>query len=309
MRRYTWLFVVGAALVVGMNPAIAAAQQDTVTHDWTKNLVFDITTTQAAYSDSWQGGEAGSFNWLTNLNGFAEKHFSPRIHFRTVLKLSFGETSTQDEATGVWSVPKKTTDKIDWENVGLLAADKPIDPFVSVRLESRFYDATNAQKFLYLSPLKLKESAGIAHRLHDADDDFVEVRLGVAFQQEIIRSIIDSLSPPNTSEYTTSRSTRSSMGVDLVSDARLQLHDNIGYVGKLTLFKAASLSDKDVLAGTPNENDWKALDVDFENVFTASITGLIKLNLHLEFKYDKEVSRSIQIRETIALGIAINLAG
>ena len=295
-------------LFAALQPASARGQQDTTKGGWNRTLIFDLTTTQAAYSDSWQGGETGSFNWVTNLNGIAEKHFSSKIHFRTVLKLSFGQTSTQDEGTGQWSIPIKTTDKIDWDNVALLAADKPINPYISFRLESRFYDGSNQSKLLHLSPLKLTESAGVSHRIHAKDDDFVELRIGLALQQEITKFITDSVISVMPVEYIISDSTRSSGGIEVVTDARLTLRENISYVGKLTLYKALSISDKDALASTPSANDWKKTDVEFDNVFTASITGLIKVNLHLEFKYDRQVSSKIQIRETIAIGLAFNLA-
>lgn len=308
MQNCIWRLSICLMLSAVFQPASARAQQDTINGGWSRTLIFDLTTTQAAYSDSWQGGEAGSFNWVTNLNGTVEKHFSPKIHFRSVLKLSFGQTSTQDQTTGHWSVPRKTTDKIDWDNVALLGADKPIDPYISFRLESRFYDGSNQSKLLYLSPLKLTESVGLAHRIHARDDDFVEFRLGLALQQETTKFITDSVLSVNPVEYSTADSSKSSGGIEWVTDARLTLRENISYVGKLTLYQALSFSDKDALAGTPAASHWKKTDVEFDNVFTASITGLIKVNLHLEFRYDRQVSSGVQIRETIAIGLAFNLA-
>lgn len=308
MQNQIWRTAAGLLVFAALLPATAVAQEDTASSGWKKTVVFDLTTTQAAYSDSWQGGEAGSFNWVTNLSGTAEKHLSSSVHLRTALKLSFGETSTQDEITGKWSMPRKTTDNIDWDNVVLLAAGKSVDPYVSFRLESRFYDGSNPSKLLYLSPLKLTESAGLAHRFHAKDDDFIESRLGFALQQTITKYIADSTVSVTPFTYTTADSTRTSGGLEMVTDARLQLRDNISYLGKLTLYQAMFFSGKDALTGTPSESYWKKMDIEFDNVFTASITKVIKVNLHLEFLYDRDVSPAIQIRETIALGLAFNLA-
>ena len=309
MHNHIWRISLCFILIAALWPATAGAQEDTAASGWKKTLVFDLTTTQAAYSDSWQGGEAGSFNWVSNLNGSAAKHILSKIHFRTVLKLSFGETRTQNETTGKWSIPRKTTDKIDWENVALLTALWPIDPYASFRLESRFYDGSQPSKRLYLSPVKLTESAGIAHRFHAKDDDFVEFRIGFALQQEITKFITDSTVSVTPVKYNTADSTKSSGGIEVVTDARLKLRDNINYVGKLTLYQALFFSQRDALVGTPSESYWRKMDIEFDNVFTASITRLIRVNLNLEFRYDKEVSPAVQIRETIALGLAINFAG
>ena len=51
----------------------AAAQDDSVYAGWKKSLNVDLTTTQTGYSDSWTGGEAGSVNWVSNINGLASK--------------------------------------------------------------------------------------------------------------------------------------------------------------------------------------------------------------------------------------------
>ena len=93
-----------------------ANAQDSTTNGWTKFLVFDLTATQTAYSDSWTGGEAGSINWVSNLNGSAEKQLSPKLNFKSTLKMSFGQTHSQDQETKNWSKPTKSTDLIDWEN-------------------------------------------------------------------------------------------------------------------------------------------------------------------------------------------------
>ena len=84
--------------------------------------MIDITTTQTGYSNSWVGGEAGSINWVSNLNGSAEKQLHSKFNFKSTLKLSFGQTTTQDAETKDWSRPKKSTDLIDFENVGEILA-------------------------------------------------------------------------------------------------------------------------------------------------------------------------------------------
>jgi hypothetical protein len=144
------------------------ADDSTVT-GWKNSLIVDITATQTAYSNSWEGGEAGAASWVGNLNGKAEKQFSPKFDFTTTLKLSFGQTLTQDSEKN-WSKPKKSTDLIDWENVGRFTMHGYVEPFVAFRLESQFLNASVEAKKRYLTPLKLTESAGISRMFYEKEE-------------------------------------------------------------------------------------------------------------------------------------------
>ena len=62
------------------------AQDGTDTTGWKTPTIIDFTTNQAAYSDSWTGGEAGSVNWASNLNAVAEKQMSEKFHFKSLIK-------------------------------------------------------------------------------------------------------------------------------------------------------------------------------------------------------------------------------
>ena len=92
--------------------------------------------------------------------------------------LKIDQTLTQDAETKNWSKPKKSTDLIDWENVFRFPLEKLIDPYAAFRLESQFLDASVNSKNLYLNPMKLTESIGIARKLYDNDKNFVLTRLG-----------------------------------------------------------------------------------------------------------------------------------
>jgi hypothetical protein len=120
-------------------------------------------------------------------------------------------------------------------------------------------------------------------------------------RQIITKAITDTLTLAVESETT------SDAGLESVSEADLTLHKNIRYNGRLSLFKALVFSKSDELKGTEFENDWKAVDVNFENSFSGSITKLLTVNLYLQFLYDKEISRKVRIKQTLAVGIVFNL--
>jgi len=289
------------ALVVLM---LAVAGTDVAGEDespkgWQKSLIIDFTTTQTSYSDSWTGGEAGSVSWVGNMNGSAEKALTSKLNFKSALRLSFGQTLAQDAETKDWSKPKKSTDLIDWENVGRFTLHKWVDPYFAFRLESQFLDASNDAKKLYFTPVKLTESAGIVHGFYKKDKSFLTSRLGIALRQIMRRTADTSL--------TVFDSTLIDGGIESVTDAEFQFGEKLSYVGKLTLYKAFYFSEKDQVAGTTAEDDWKAVDVNWENTLNAYITKLITVKLYTQLRYDKEVSLKGRLKETLGIGLVYRL--
>ncbi len=281
-----------------------AAEADSTFVGWRKSLTADITITQAGYSDSWAGDEVSSFNWVSNLNGKAEKQLATWFDFKSTLKISFGQTITQDTASDgsrEWGDWRKSTDLIDWENVGLITLHQFVDPYVAFRLETRFYDGTNADKKLWFSPLRLTESAGIARKVYTKKDDFVLSRVGLAIRETFKSAIVN----PVTLE--TTDSTLTDGGLESVTDASLTLHENILYTSKLTVYRAFFFSRSDEVKGTEYEDYWKAIDVAWENILAAQVTRFVTVNLYTQILYDKEISKKGRFKETVAIGLAFKL--
>ncbi len=294
--------VCAAALIVAIAGTGANAQLADTSRQWNTNLVVDLTATQAAYSNSWTGGEVGSFNWVSNMNGAAERQFNDWFNFRSSLKLSYGQTYTQDQETKDWSKPKKSTDLIDWDNVARLTVNQYVDPYAAFRLESQFLDASVEAKKRYLSPMRLTESAGLAHRFYKkGEDQHITSRLGLALREIITKEIVDSVT------LATSNSTQTDGGLESVTDASLALSDKLQYTGKLTLYKAFYYSKKDSVAGTPQADYWKAIDVNWENIVTAQISKIIAVNFYTQLLYDKQISKKGRVKETLGIGFVFKM--
>ncbi len=291
-------FVTIAILCLAITGGHAA---DSTASGWKKSLTVDATVTQTSYSDSWVGGEAGSVNWVGNMNGTAEKQLLPWFGLRSILKLSFGQTITQDAETKDWSKPKKSTDLIDWENVGSFKLQKFIDPYAAFRLESQFVDASVEAKKRYLSPMRFTESAGAIRKFYKKDNDHITSRFGLALRQTITSVIIDSLT------LTVEDSTVNDGGLESVTDVVLTLSDRLMYTGKLTVYKAFFFSGSDAVKGTPYEDDWKAIDINWENIFAASISKIITVNFYTQLLYDKQVSKKGRFKETLGIGFVFKL--
>jgi hypothetical protein len=306
MRSKLFVFT---AILFGMT-TLGMAQTDSAA-GWHISMVTDLTVTQTSYSDSWAGGEAGSASWVWNLDGAAEKALSESINFRSNLRLKFGQTLTQtireNPVTGAteknWEKPKKSTDLIDWENVARFTLHKYVDPYAAFRVESQFYDGSHPDKKLYLNPLKLTESAGLARQFYKKDDkEFVTSRLGLALRQTMVKSIVDA-------DLNTESETITDGGLESVSDASLKLSERMHWVGKLSLYKAlfSSESDNEAIIGTEREDYWKAIDANLENTITASVSKVISVSLYTQVLYDKEVEKKARFKETLGLGFSYRM--
>ncbi len=138
-----------------------------------------------------------------------------------------GQALIQDATTKIWNRPKKSTDLIDLENVVSLAVTWPVDPYLAQRVETQFYDGSNPNKKLTLSPFKLTESIGLTRKFYENDKDLVVSRLGLGIRQIISKTITDTIT------LAVEKSTAYDGGIESVSEVDLAVHKNIRYNGKL----------------------------------------------------------------------------
>ena len=97
-------------------------------------------------------------------------------------------------------------------------------------------------------------------------------------------------------------------GLDFVTDFKTPLaNERITYTSKLTIFQAVFYSKASQLQGLPNENYWKYPDVNWENIFAASITKYLMVNLYVQLLYDKEIATGTRLKEGLALGLTYKL--
>ncbi len=293
------IFMLITLFAIALFAVVSPAQaQDSTNTGWKKTLILNLNVTQIAYSDSWVGGENGSASWVANSNGTAEKAFGDFLDLKSTLKLSFGQTLVQD-TSGNWSKPRISTDLIDWENVMRFTLNKYVDPFIAVRLESRFADASFGPKKRYLNPMILTETAGISRKFFEKDKNLISSRLGLAVRQIFKDAII--INPDSTWETTDSNLTDG--GIESVTDISLTLDENILLTSKLILYKAFWFSKKNEVAGTESEDYWKAVDLNWENIINATVTKIISVNIYTQLLYDKEISKSGRFKQSLGLGL------
>ncbi|PID29095.1 MAG: hypothetical protein CR982_03890 [Candidatus Cloacimonadota bacterium] len=266
---------------------------------WNIKSNASLNLTQSYYSDAWSGGDLGSISWTLNFNASAEKQLSEMFSSENTLKLAFGQTHSsyktvnEDGENEVkWESPVKSTDKIDFESVLRMTLDSYVDPYISFRAESQFYDKMGDET-KYFNPLTLTQSIGASKYFIDKENHSFSTRLGFGLR-ELINQHNDGDTPIDG-------------GLLSVTDYSVYMNNGkINYTSKLTLFQALFNSESDNLDDLDVE--WDALDVDFENTLTASVTDYIDVSLFLQLRYDKEESDDVQFKETLGLGVSYTFA-
>jgi hypothetical protein len=297
------LAVVVLALAVAV-PALAEEEEEALAPEdgWQIASDINLTLTQNAYSDNWDGGETGALSWALNSNTLAESQLTTLWNSKNTLKLAFGQTHSQNKETKRWAEPATTTDLIDFESVLRMTHGWAVDPFVSGRIESRFLDTRDPAKKRTFNPVLLTESVGVARVFIKDEHRELSTRLGGAVRQHIDREVL--------AEGATERETvtTNDAGMEFVAQYRGPLAgDAITLKSDLKVFQAFYYSESDALEGLPNADDWKSPDVNWENTFTAGITDYLDVNLVLQLLYDKETDDGARLKETLSLGFTFEL--
>lgn len=258
-----------------------------------------LTLSQSTYSDNWTGGDAGNLAWIGIVNAGRQLYHMETWHWRNTLNLAYGQTHAQDAQTKVWRKPAKSTDKIDFESLLRYLKWTTLPPYGSFRAQSQFEDATIPNHKLFFNPIQLTEAAGLSRQVYKKGDDEVLTRSGFALRQLIQRMYTDETYTKKTTETSTEG------GLEWVTDVAYKIPgSSIVYKSRLGAFKALYYSKSDELKGLENEDYWKAVDVNWENTFSAQVSKYIGVALYLQWLYDKEVDLAGRFKQTLAVGFS-----
>lgn len=260
--------------------------------EWTLSTDISFTISQSAYSDNWAGEELGAISWVFDSHSQANKQLSELFFWKNNLRFAFGQTHQQqvhDDGDRSWGKPKKTTDRINLESLLRMDLKQYVDPFFSFRWESQLLDQSDKDDTIIFNPMRFTESAGVTREIISRDNHRLSSRLGGAFRQNFNRH------SPNDSKITYDG------GVELVSEYRKRLiSQGININSKLILYQAIYSSEADEV----DSEDWKALDVTWENNITTKIWSIINLVLNFDLIYEKEEDNKPQFRQNLGLGVA-----
>lgn len=263
---------------------------------WKLDSNMSMTLSQSAFSDNWAGTELSNITWVANSTTTAEKQLADWLLNKNTLKLAFGQTHNQktDEVSKdkYWEKPEKTTDKIDLESMLRFTTNAWVDPFLAGRFESQFLDLSQPETRL-VNPMLFTETAGVIRSFIDEEHQLLTARLGAAFRENIDRDVL----------IATEKETQTTVdgGLEMVSEytRKVKMPLEMDVRSRLQLYQAIFNSKSDDL----NE-DWKSLDMVWDNVISTKLFGMVSANLIFELRYDKEQVSELQWKEMIGLGLS-----
>jgi hypothetical protein len=265
---------------------------------WKVDLNTNVTTALNSYSDSWVGGEAGSFTWAAQFLGVAEKQFSKTLNDKLTLKLQFGQTKVQDKESKEWAVPQKSSDLIDLEELLRFTFGGWVDPFISARVVSQFSDESDSLLVRYFNPADITEAVGMSRTLVKNKNVDWSMRLGGAARQLVERHKFD----PETGERTNYDITNDG-GAEFNIDIKTENTQKwLSYLGSLRVYEALVSSKAEELAGTDEENDWRYPHVKWENSLSITFAKYLMLNMSLSAFYDRDISKNFRLKEIFSAG-------
>ncbi len=290
-------------IVIAMMMVDPASAEQPAAGPWKVQIETGLGVTQAAYSDNWVGGEAGSLIWVSEFHGKAERQLSASWFQGNELKLAFGQSHSQDKDKK-WLKPQKSADKIRYDGIFKLTKGWLIDPYASGTFESQFLDASDPQEKRYINPMEFTEGTGVARTLVNVPDKSVlNMRLGFGLKQ-----LTREFTSPNDSTETL-RETSNDGGAEWVTDLALgSAKGKYSLTSKLTVFQAFFHDKSGGDQSMPEGNEWKTADANWDNVFRANVSTYIQTSLSWQLLYDKQVSKGGRFKETLSLGLSYKFA-
>lgn len=265
---------------------------------WKIDLNTNVTTAVNSYSDSWVGGEAGSFTWAAQFLGVAEKQFNKTLNDKATLKLQFGQTKVQDKTSKRWAAPQKSSDLIDFEELLRLTMGGWVDPFISARLVSQFRDESDSLLIRYLNPADITEAVGMSRTLVKNQNTDWSIRLGGAARQLVERNKLD----PKTGERSNYDVTNDG-GAEFTMDLKAANKKNwLAYIGSLRVYEPLVSSKAEELIGTDDENGWRYPHVKWDNSLSVTFAKYLMLNMSLSAFYDRDISKNFRLKEIFSAG-------
>jgi len=266
------------------------------------SLGANFLVSENAYSDNWSGDETGAISWVANLDGAIVWELNRNLYWQSNIKLSFGQTHSQNSDTKKWYKPAKSSDIVDFETTLIMTLGLFVSPYLGSRIQTQFLDFSTVDKTFVLNPAIFTESFGVAKSLYNSGGNYFTARLGAGSRQYYDRNAFDSSTGLRKSELTYDS------GIEFVADSKFAIIPNkIAYSGKLTLFKALYYSEAEAFKDTPQSNYWKELDIQWDNNLAANITNNVIVNLYFKLLYDREIDAGTRFMQSLSLGIAYTL--
>lgn len=248
-------------------------------YGWKNEAVGVLNFTQNQF-DNWAKGGENAWSWQMDINAkFVNDQ--EKYNWATSAKLSYGKTKVGDTDA------RKAADEIKLETVYTYKMGVYVNPYVAATGQTQFTDGyayTDTSKMVissFMDPGYFTQSVGMGIDINKN----VKTRIGAALKETVTDKFSDA--------YGQGESMRLEYGAESVTDAKIQVSENILYTSKLALFSNLKGLDE--------------IDVDWDNVFSAKVSDLITVSFNFKLLYDKDISAKRQLKETLAVGLSYTL--
>jgi hypothetical protein len=219
------------------------------------------------------------------------------VNFLNALHLAFGQTQDQNDSRD-WGHPEKSTDTIDYEGLLRFTVGAPVDPFFGFGFSSQFQDASDPSgRTINLNPMTFIQSAGIARRFINKEDEQLVTRAGFTFHENFRKSFVEA-APSTTTE---SQSTTDG-GFEWITDYSTRIFsERVAWTSRLSLYQPvfysvkddfddidfSALADAGIVLDADSKDFTTEAELGWENLLSTQITKLLSVNMYVEWQYDK----------------------
>lgn len=258
-----------------------AQEKDSTLYRWIPSLVGGVNVSQVEFIDWAKGGE-NSIAW-TLKGDFILIYKSENWRFKNQLTAEYGNTQIGESGARV------TGNEVFMESVLSLNVGWGVDPFVSNMLRTQITKGYNykttpeIQISNFFDPGYITQSIGFTYDKHS---NFT-TRMGLAFKETFTKDFTQYSDDPETPLE--SEDFKFETGLESVTEAKLNLAENIDWKGKLRLFTRFE-----------NIDVW---DVRWDNEIIAKVNSWLNINFEFILLYEKAQSLKTQMKEALQIGI------
>lgn len=275
---------------------------DSLLGTWQYDAQARLNFSQAAYKDWEEGGGTGSLAFTAGLGGQASKRTERWIQDHEI-RLALGlidqegrevrkaedqiylNTSLRYDGDGFFQVFNPTI-AADLRTQFAKGFDYDSNPFEGEVSDTRTELETPVQNSAFFAPAFLTESIGLTYE----PVDYFTVRLGAASKQTVVREpdfrVLYGVDPDN--------STRIEAGAELAAALDKKLTENIRYRSQLNVFASFNQTED------PPDARWN-------NTVNLKVNDWLSTDLQFVALFDKDITNTIQLKETISVGVSFTL--
>jgi hypothetical protein len=259
----------------------------------------DLTLSLNTFSNNWAGNTTGMMIWNSNLNPVLNYQIFDWLNFNNSFYFEFGQTWLQDKTIQSWSAPQKSADNINLQSTFTFLTKPIINPYISLNLQTQFFDDRYPGFTGYLNPGELTESFGISQDILKKGSDCWNLHLGGASRQSLDNNFF---------EYDTTgimtgphSSVTFDAGVEFGSEFNFQSNNWLKIHSKVGIFQSIANSESE---GNSSLYWWYP-DITWESTIKLNLTKYLVLSYNLQIDYDRDLDKSPRFKQVLGAGFSV----